>query len=393
MGMKRVEDPNINWKFDEIVEELKEEIVSRFHPRSIILSGSFGRGEATVVEKNGKIKFLSDCEVILIPYKWIFNRRKLNEFERNFHRRTGLKVEIWGFTSTLYLLLPFLNRKIKPTIANYDLKYGSKVIYGKNYLDKIPAFKPENIPLWEGLRLMLNRMAEALEYFSLDNPTDELLFWTDKIVLACQDALLLSIGKYTSSYRERNKVFIESIEQFNISCIQTLAEFATEATNRKLNLIQDNIPSDKKIKYWFEVNRVCDESFRYILRNGFCIRFGDYLEFQKKYLSSELKIYSTLPFNHTVLQNFFRFFKRKATPNKLPTLRMLLKPYIRWDHMIYSLIPLIYFSLQNNEINKGYLEGIKKTISLLGFRSNDYSFEDWNHVKNVVVACWRQMRL
>jgi len=45
----------------------------------------------------------------------------------------------------LTLLFPFLNKRIKPTIASYELKYGSKVIYGKDYLKKIPDFKPEDI--------------------------------------------------------------------------------------------------------------------------------------------------------------------------------------------------------------------------------------------------------
>ena len=156
------------------------------------------------------------------------NWEKLDEFELDFYKRTGLKVEIWGFTPTIYLCIPFLNKKMKPTIANYDLKYGSKVIYGKNYLEKIPSFKPEDIPIWEGIRLLLNRMAEALEHFSIDNPSDETVFWCDKIILACQDALLLTIGRYTPSYRERNKIFTESAKHFDIPCIQTLVKLATE---------------------------------------------------------------------------------------------------------------------------------------------------------------------
>jgi hypothetical protein len=74
--MKYVEDPKLNEKVAKVIEELKEEIISHLHPESIIITGSFGRGEATVVEEDGKLNFLSDCEVILIPYKWIFSRKK-----------------------------------------------------------------------------------------------------------------------------------------------------------------------------------------------------------------------------------------------------------------------------------------------------------------------------
>jgi len=388
--MKYVENPKINEKVAKIIEGLKDELVSQFHPKSIIISGSFGRGEATVIEENGKLKFLSDCEVILIPYKWIFNREKLEKFEQNFYKKTGLKVEIWGFTPTLYLFLPFLSKKIRPTIANYDLKYGSKVIHGKNYLDKIPAFKPEDIPLWEGIRLILNRMAEALEHFSL-NPSDEMLFWTDKIVLACQDSLLLLLKEYTPSYRERNERFIKVSKHFNLPCIQTLVEFAKEATHRKLGS-NSAISMDRRLEYWFEVQKVCDEVLRYILKERYNIEFKDYIEFQEKYLNSELKNYTTLPFDNMILQNLFRFFKGRITGNKLPTLKMFLR-LRRWDHIIYTLIPLIYFALEKDlKVNTSYLKRISEVVFWEKIKA-DGSFKSWEIAKDVVISSWRQMRL
>jgi len=390
MEMKYVENPKINEKVAKIIGELKDELVSQFHPKSIIISGSFGKGEATVIEENGKLKFLSDCEVILIPYKWIFNREKLEKFEQNFYKKTGLKVEIWGFTLTLYLFLPFLSKKIKPTIADYDLKYGSKVIYGKNYLDKIPAFKPEDIPLWEGVRLLLNRMAEALEHFSL-NPSENMLFWTDKIILACQDSLLLLLNEYTPSYRERNKRFIKVSKHFNLPCIQTLVEFAKGATHRKLGS-NSAISMDRRLEYWFEVQKVCDEVLRYILKEGYSIEFKDYIEFQEKYLSSELKNYTTLPFDNVILQNLFRFFKGRIIGNKLPTLKMLSK-LRRWDHIIYTLIPLIYFALGKDlKVNTSYLRRISEVVFWEKIKA-DSSFKSWGITKDVVISSWRQMML
>ena len=390
MEIKYVENPKSNGKVAQVIEELKKEIISRFHPKSIILTGSFGRGEATVIEENGKLKFLSDCEVILIPYKWIFNRKKLDRFEQDFYERTGLKVEIWGFTPTLYLFLPFLNKKIGPTIANYDLKYGSKVIYGKNYLDKIPAFKPEDIPLWEGVRLLLNRMAEALEHFSL-NPSENMLFWTDKIILACQDSLLLLLNEYTPSYRERNERFIKVSKHFNLPCIQTLVEFAKGATHRKLGS-NSAISMDRRLEYWFEVQKVCDEVLRYILKEGYNIEFRDYIEFQEKYLSSELKNYTTLPFDNVILQNLFRFLKGRIMRNKLPTLKMLLKQH-RWDHIIYTLIPLIYFALEKDlGVNTNYLKKVSEVVFWEKIKA-DSSFKSWEIAKDVVVSSWCQMRL
>lgn len=397
MEMKYVEDSKTNEKVTETIRELKREMVSRFHPKSIIITGSFGKGEATVFEEGGKIKFLSDCEVLVIPYKWLFNRGKIEVFERDFYRRTGLKVEIWGFIPTLYLLLPFLSKKMCPTIANYDLRYGSKVIHGKDYLERLSDFKKEDISLWEGVRLLLNRMAEALEHFSPENPDEKMLYWTDKIVLACQDALLLSLGEYHPSYKERNRIFMQSLASFEIPSIQTLAKFAIEATNRKLNINPGNrISPSYQINYWFEVRRICDEVFRHVIEKGFNIKFKNYSVFPEKYMNSSLKSYTTLPFNNAVFQNFFRFLKKKIVHYELPTLKMLLKPYIYWDHFIYSSIPLVYFGLENSyQINSNYLNRSAGILRLFGkeIETPNPSLRDWISMKDVVVTYWHQMRL
>jgi hypothetical protein len=393
MEVKFVEDPKLNEKVVEVIEELKREIVRRFRPKSIIITGSFGKGEARVVEYGGKLKFLSDCEVILIPYKWIFDRRRLDEFERDFYERTGLKVEIWGFTPTLYLCVPFLNKRMKPLISNYELKHGSKVIYGEDYLKKIPSFRPEDIPVWEGVRLLLNRMAEALEHFSV-NGSREMAFWCDKIVLACQDALLLTIGKFAPSYRERNEVFVKSLEYFDLPCAQELVELATEATKHRLG--RDETPHDV-LKYWFQVSEACDEVLRYVVRKGYGMEFDDYLDFQEKYMKSGLKDYTTLPFNNALLQNLFRFLKAKiATKQKLPTLKMLLRARTKWDHLLYSHIPLVYFGVREDyEVDARYIERVAKFLKNLGceVKVNDYTFKEWLSLKNTFVTCWRQLQL
>lgn len=393
MEEKFVEDPKLNEKISRVIEELRDEIVSRFRPKSIIITGSFGKGEARVVEENGKLKFLSDCEVILIPYKWVFSRKKLEEFEHEFYKMTGLKVEIWGFTPTIYLCIPFMNKRMKPLIANYDLKYGSKVIYGKNYLEKIPEFRPEDTPVWEGIRLLLNRMAEALEHFSMDG-SDKMVFWCDKIVLACQDALLLTVGKYAPSYRERNGIFAESVEQFELPCIQALANLARKATERRLNGNAE-MPNER-LKYWFQVSEICDEVFRYVLKRSYSIDFNNYLEFQEIYMKSNLARYTTLPFGNPVLQNVFRFLKKKLVGYKLPNIRMLLRIWIRWDHMLYSHIPLVYFGIQEDcKVNVEYVEKVESLLKEFGYRveAGDSSLKDWLSVKDAFVACWHQILL
>ena len=390
--MKFVENPIMNEKVVEIVETLKEEIISNFHPKSIILSGSFGRGEATVSEENGKLKFLSDCEIIIIPYKYIFNRGKINEFEQDFYKGTGLKVEIWGATSTLYFLLPYLNKKMKPTMANYDLKYGSKVIYGKNYLGRMPDFKSEDMPLWEGIRLLFNRMAEALEHFSVENPSEEMVFWTDKIILACQDALLLTLGTYNSSLRIRNKIFQE-VFQKNFGKLSedvpNLLELTVDATNRKLD---NDINIKYPIEYWFDVTKICDKVFKYVIRKDMGIEFGDYIEFQERYIKNpKIKDYYYEIVPSYVYQNLIVLTKMVMMHNRYVSPKSITKMRTSWRHLIYSSIPLTYFSISKDcKINENYLKRAREVLSLFKKikKSNKNTFEEFEYVKKEIINLW-----
>lgn len=386
--------PDKNKLLENVIEELREGLVKRFRPRCIILTGSFGRGGAEVIEEEGKPRFLSDCEVLVIPYKlrWIINRRELDEFIEEFHEKTGVKVEIWGFTQTLYLTLPFMRKRIRPTIANYDLKYGSKVIYGEDYLRLLPDFRPEDIPVWEEVKLILNRMAEALEYFP---PKDPLLtvFWIDKLVLACQDALLLTKGKYDPSYKRRNEIFRSIWRDFGIPDVEELVELASSTTERRLGSLGD-LPRPEK--YWFRARRICDAILRHIVNIGYGIELSDWADFPEKYMSSKLKDYTSLPFNSALLQNLYRFAKKLLLRYELPNTRMMLRPLIKWDHLLYSHIPLVYFGLQDNyEVNSVYINKVKRLLKTLGItiKIEQYTFHGWELLKEVFVKCWRQLLL
>ncbi|MEM2561387.1 MAG: hypothetical protein QXT06_03515, partial [Candidatus Bathyarchaeia archaeon] len=231
-------------------------------------------------------------------------------------------------------------------------------------------------------------------HFSPHNPTDKMVFWTDKIVLACRDALLLTIGRYTPSCEERNRVFKESIDKFNISCVQTLANFAVDATNRKLNIL-NGTPQDKK-RYWFQVSRICDEVLRYVVKVGYELDFSDWLDFQRKYMNSNLKDYTTLPFNNAILQNLFRFLKKWILKYKLPNLKMMMKPYIKWDQILYSHIPMLYFGIREDlGVEDKYLEKVAGLLKMLGYKTkiDSYSFKEWMRKKETFIMCWHQLQL
>lgn len=390
--MKFVENQRVNKKVVEIVETLKEGIISNFHPKSIILSGSFGKGEVTVIEDSGDLRFLSDCEVIIIPNKYVFNRDKIEQFSEIFYEKTNLKAGISGVILSVYLLFPFLNRKLEPTMENYDLKYGSKVIYGKNYLERIPDFKPEDIPLWEGIRLLFNRMAEALEHFSLENQTEEMVFWTDKIVLACQDALLLSLREYHYSYRKRNEMFQNLFpERFGEleNELPNFLDLTIEATERKL---KGTTNVNDPVEYWFDTAKICDEVFRYVIKKDMGIEFKDYLEFQEKYLRhTKIRTNSHGIFSCPMYQNFVNVIKMVLVHKSFVSVKTFAKIRTSWKHIVYSLIPLIYFNLAKYKGgNKDYLSKMKEFLVLF---KKEQNADDLNneYIKKQVLDMWRMI--
>ena len=69
------------------------------------------------------------------------------------------------------------------------------------------SIDPASIPLAEGLRLLLNRLAEASA--ELSTSTEERGRWIDKVLMAVGDCTLLATGGYTASYRLRARRFVE----------------------------------------------------------------------------------------------------------------------------------------------------------------------------------------
>jgi len=392
----RATDEAINTVINQIISE----IVPKLHPKSIVLTGSFGRDEPAVTINEGKLKFLSDCEICIVPNRYI-PKKSIEKIKSNLSKMTGLNLTITRSIGLwIYSSLPvpnIISSKIwKRSIQRYDLKHGSKIIYGENCLQRTPDFKPEDIPLWEGIRLVFNRMAEALKYFSIDGlytPEEEmeLIYWISKIIIACQDALLLSIGKYHPSYKIRNHMFQELFPQYfnelNMK-LPNLLPLTVKATSYKLNPEKD-IYKESVTELWFDVVEICDRVFRYVIKKDMGITFNSYSEFQEKYLRHpkiRREYYNGL-FSSPIYRNLTTLFRS----HKVLSLRVMKKFKTPWEHIIFSAVPLAYFSLsRNGRINEFQLEHLRSTLSLfkkLDQKSKNPS-EEWEYLKEQLVSLW-----
>lgn len=390
-------DVRMKKKISEVIEIIKEEIVRNLHPKSIILKGSFGSDEISAKFDGNKLVFLSDCEVIIIP-TWKMKGGEPKKLSEELTKKMRLKVEITGIEPELKFCIALrLWNKILPTIDNYELKHSSKIIYGKNFLEKLPNIKAENVPVWEGIRLLFNRMIESLQYFSPDflseYPSKEkehrLFYWTNKIILACQDALLILVKKYHHSYKVRNEVFQRIFPKYFEALDEKITDFlllTVKATEYKLN--PSTIYSKDVVGFWFQVAEIVDKVLRYIVEKDMGIRFGSYAQFQEKYLehTNIMKKYYRGLSPNIIYQNLRSAVKILALGCKIPVIiinDLIRKITVPWVHIVYSAIPIVYFSvLPNIEVNKSLLERTRRIPLISQNKSNAKKelFDMWHAI-------------
>ena len=126
-------------------------------------------------------------------------------------------------------------KKLKPSIFNYDLKFGSKAIWGdKEIFDIMPNFTPEQLNLREAEILFFTRLYTFLGSLDKDGfeqgvDGEAARFFRNqmaKATLAIVDILLLQKAAFHTSYRKRVLIFKELYSD-RLELVK-LAEWAVE---------------------------------------------------------------------------------------------------------------------------------------------------------------------
>ena len=192
-------------------EEITARCVRLYGPqlRSIILTGSLARGEATFSVSNGRAKLLGDAELILVfhessPLPEALGVGSTSRSAEAALARIGLECHV-----ELAAVHPKFLRRTKPHIFAYELRDCGRVLWGdRNILRLIPAFAPSAIPREDAWQLLCNRMIEMLE-LAADLTVESkgllpgLIYRTVKLYLDMATSLLLFAGAYESTYQRR----------------------------------------------------------------------------------------------------------------------------------------------------------------------------------------------
>jgi hypothetical protein len=232
---------------------------------SLVAVGSVGRAYAAGLQASRLRP--DDYDVVAIVDTDLITARRL---ERKTTRALagvsgflGRPVSLGVFRKTELPQLPF-------TLFNYELRYGSHVLDGRDPSEALPPYQVERMPLIEATRLLLNRgvmlWGDALSVRNsvlLPHDTLKIAARNRKAIMAFGDALLIAQGGFHWSYSRRVER-AHTCGLFDRVGVPHLRQRYTEATIRKLEgeppkVNAETLPSETQLLF-----SVHEQLFRYL---------------------------------------------------------------------------------------------------------------------------------
>jgi hypothetical protein len=183
---------------------------------ALVLTGSISRGEGTFIAyAHGGARLIGDIEFLLVSSDLNEGRRKAMELERLFSdmlkkKNIDAEVDVTAAPPTYF-------EGLGPHIFGVELRAHGKVIAGDlSIMERIPEFSAADIPSWDALHLLFNRMVEqmiALEGF-VDGDLGALKrahYQNIKFTLDIGGSMLASLGLYRTTYAERAEAVEEAL--------------------------------------------------------------------------------------------------------------------------------------------------------------------------------------
>ncbi|MFH1786553.1 MAG: hypothetical protein ABH829_02840 [archaeon] len=383
---------------DIVIDEIRKDIPDL---KSVIVGGSFGRKEGSVVVDREGIHPINDFDVFAItekPYpEEVLNRIGLRASKKigkkgiisfkRFDKRKLADLRKYFYVDLKAIPLEKL-KKLPPMIRYYELKNASLTVYGDDVYDKFPDFKIEDLPLAEGIRLLLNRMSHLIEFFFPEFVTKEkneiahqhFLMHAIKIFNDSAGALLLLNGKYVPTYVQRAQMIVKTFDKDFPQLKKVMPSYTKrvrEFSNLKVKM-DFSAYSNKDFELWTDSRFYIGEVAKYYVSKFTGKDIWDWDEFSKVFYRDVVKNYYKpylmysfrIPgFVAAVLSPFVQYYlnilyflriKREFGRVHLPCLLKIRSPELTF----FSAAPLIIFSLKDDGTVD--LEMLERGRKLLG---------------------------
>lgn len=419
-------------KVDEFIESQLEMICTNIIKRiegikSIVLSGGFGRGEGSVLVKNGRIYPLNDYDIYIISDKKI-PENVLFELQKESSRlikKGGIPYEFmynkdYSLEADFYVDLKSVTSKglknFPPLIRYYELKYSSMLLYGKDCLDGMPTYSAKDLPLSDGLRFLLNRISNMIMCFEPSfikkditmNRRDILMLYSTKAVVETATALTLLSGRFVPTYKERTDVLIKHFKRDFPELYEKIPEYPDILKKYTIQKLRPDF-SLNPIESWFEARKYLTEIFKFFVQQYLKIRannliestrlfsrragkiyFNDYLKF---FIKKKIGIdnFFLIRLSSFMLQNYLniRFFFILPPEYKVFYFKNLLSfqdPGLK----IYTPSLLLLNSIEESgDVNRKYLDEAYGYISKIFLTEYDNdNIKLWSNLKKSYINSW-----
>ncbi len=149
--------------FDSIVDAHLEHITATVdaslppnHLHGMVLLGGYGRSEGTPLKQNGQEVPFNDYDLVVVAQS--MSRQQRGHIQEHLHDvGHRLSAEL-GVDVDLYVHTPTSLQHCEPSLLNYEMLHGHRVVNGpRDLLKMMPRYSLADIPMEEGTRLLLNR--------------------------------------------------------------------------------------------------------------------------------------------------------------------------------------------------------------------------------------------
>jgi len=182
---------------------------------SLVLTGSFARGEGTVLEVDDHLRVLGDLELFIVTPDRRHDRAlraRLADLSREATARYGSR-EVRVDIEVGSLDLDSLRHRARPSIFLFDLVQHGRIVRGRaDVLAEVPPFGPEDIPREDAVALVFNRLIEQLDTYERAGHAEgetllDLAQQRQKLLLDLAGSALAFQGSHTPSYALRPSAF------------------------------------------------------------------------------------------------------------------------------------------------------------------------------------------
>jgi len=381
-------DPKVDIRIEQDLQQIVTELCDTFSDvYAVILAGGFGRGEGTVVFTNGTPRPVNDYDLVVVTEQTYQELEPLERLGQSIAKVLGI-----DFVDFALIAVDSLS-KLSPTIFNFELKHGSRVVFGpESVLDLIPDYQANEIPSREGMILLMNRMGDILgrhhPFINVKELTSRELEFISiplhKALLACGDSLLMMHDLYHASYRKRLAALEKLRREGELSFI----------SSKDLN----------RIRFAFK-QKLAPEQFVFddpteVLRDLLPLYREVFLRFASHALNIEC----------STVSQAVRYFMRsernvKISAHKGSLLRFLVSTHPRQWHLlfdvaylsresiIYATLPALFFSGPWGGTESSLLALALDMINLLrGRRLEGHSeLSRWNAARETGFGLWKAL--